>query len=109
MAAPTPNPRYQPVAPGAMLARQFVTLLLLMISLAISFTFLFAQQPAPPAIAHSTIVLVWPGMRPDLVSSNLTPHLAQLGDDGVVAVDQHAALPPLFSAPASQTLSEHVS
>src|SRR6185437_8037825 len=33
----------------------------------------------------------------------------QLGDDGVVAVDQHAALPPLFSAPASQTLSEHVS
>ncbi len=97
MAAPTPNPRYEPVSPGALLARQFVTLLLLMISLAISFTFLFVQQPPPPQSAHATIVLDWPGMRPDLVSPALTPHLAQMGNDGVIATDHHAQ-PPFFTA-----------
>jgi hypothetical protein len=109
MASPnTPNSRNEPVSPGALLARQFVTLLLLMISLAISFTFLFVQTPTQSTSSHATIVLVWPGIRPDMVSATLLPHLAQLGDDGVVGMDQHAAPLGAFSAPAERMLRDSV-
>ncbi len=104
MASPDPS-RNESVSPGALLARQFVTLLLLMISLAISFTLLFVQSPQQTTTtAHATLVLIWPGMRPDMVSATLTPHLAQLGDDGVVATDHHALLPGPFGMPAEQAL-----
>jgi arylsulfatase A-like enzyme len=110
MSAPNPpNLRNQQVSPGALLARQFVTLLLLMISLAISFTFLFVQMPAPSSSNHATIVLEWPGVRPDMVSAALMPHLAQLGDDGVIGMDQHAAPLGAFAAvPAERALSDSV-
>lgn len=110
MSAPnSPNLRNEPISPGALLARQFVTLLLLMISLAISFTFLFVQTPPPASTSHATIVLVWPGVRPDMVSAALMPHLAQLGDDGVIGMDQHAAPLGAFAAvPAEHMLRERV-
>ncbi len=92
MSRPTPQPQPQPVSPGAMLARQFVTLLLLMISLAISFTFLFVQTSTSAPTRHSTLLLVWSGMRPDMVSDALTPYLSNLGNNGIIATDQHATL-----------------
>ena len=87
-----PAPRLDPVSPGRLLARQFVTLVLLMISLAITFTFLFVQSPAPSTTQHSTILLVWSGVRPDMVSAALTPHLAAIGDVGIIATDHHASV-----------------
>lgn len=94
MSGTAPAPRLDPVvAPGGSLLRQFATMLLILIALAVSLTFLFVQTPAAPVTHHSTIVLVWSGMRPDMVTANLTPHLLALGDQGVVALDHHAALP----------------
>jgi arylsulfatase A-like enzyme len=106
MTSPDPS-RNQSVSQGALLARQFVTLLVLMISLAISFTLLFVQTPqqATTSTARATLLLIWPGMRPDMVSDALTPHLAQLGDDGIVATDHHALLPGPFAVPAEHALA----
>ena len=39
------------------------------------------------------LVMVWDGMRPDLISPELTPRLAALGASGVVFDDHHAVLP----------------
>lgn len=100
--SPSPSPQADPVSPGSLLARQFVTLLLLMISLAISFTFFFAQPMPSVTARHSTLLLVWDGMRPDMVTDAITPHLAQLGTEGIIATDHHASLTiPLLPATAT--------
>lgn len=104
MSGTAPTPRLDPVAPGGSLLRQFAMTLLILIALAVSLTFLFVQSPPAPVAHHATLVLVWSGMRPDMVTANLTPHLLALGDSGVVALDHHAAipLPPRTTLPAAQ-------
>ncbi len=77
------------------LFNQFITLLLVIIALSISLTFLFVQTPAPQQQTASTIMIVWDGMRPDMVSSNLTPRLQALGDSGAVALAHHAVYPSI--------------
>ncbi len=73
---------------------QFVSLLLVIIAMSISLTFLFVQQPTPTPSRTSTIVLIWDGMRPDMVAQNLTPNLLALGDNNAsVALDEHAVFP----------------
>jgi hypothetical protein len=101
----TPTPRPQPISPLGSIWRQFLMILLLTISLAISLTFLFVQLPQAPATGHSTIVLVWSGVRPDMISSNITPNLATFGETGVEALDHHAAFPttPLVNAAVMAT------
>ena len=94
MQEPSPAPRLTPtpVSPGAMLLRQFVTLLLLMISLAISFAFLFVQQVPTNPDHHATLLVIWGGIRPDMVNDRLTPHLNALAQTSVVGLDNHASL-----------------
>lgn len=75
------------------LINQFVTLLLLIVALSISLTFLFVQTPPPAQQTAATIVLIWDGMRPDMVDTHLTPQLYALGESGAVAVDHHAVFP----------------
>ncbi len=77
------------------LFNQFITLLLVIIALSISLTFLFVQTPAPQQQTASTIMIVWDGMRPDMVASNLTPRLQALGDTGAVALAHHAVYPSI--------------
>lgn len=43
--------------------------------------------------ATRVFLMVWDGMRPDLVSPELTPHLAALGANGVVFDAHHAVVP----------------
>ena len=75
------------------LLNQFITLLLLIVALSISLTYLFFQTPQAASANAATIVIVWSGMRPDMVSADLTPRLLSLGDEGVVALDHHAVFP----------------
>ena len=88
-----PTPRLQPLPAKGSLTRQFTTILLVTIALAFSLTFLFVQLPQVPTQGRSTIVLEWSGMRPDMISNALTPHLAALEDTGVAALDHHAGYP----------------
>ncbi len=101
----TPTPRPQPISPLGSIWRQFLMILLLTISLAISLAFLFVQLPQTPETGHSTIVLVWSGVRPDMISSNITPNLATFDESGVEALDHHAAFPttPLVNAAVMAT------
>lgn len=46
-----------------------------------------ARQPS------RVLVMVWDGMRPDLISPEMTPRLAALGASGVTFDDHHAVLP----------------
>ena len=39
------------------------------------------------------LLMIWDGMRPDLISPKLTPNLAALGAGGVVFEAHHAVLP----------------
>lgn len=39
------------------------------------------------------VIMVWDGMRPDLISPHLTPHLAHLATEGVRFLDSHAVFP----------------
>ena len=43
--------------------------------------------------AERAVVMVWDGMRPDLVSPKLTPNLARLAGEGVWFADSHAVFP----------------
>jgi hypothetical protein len=85
----------QPVSAGALLLRQFAMLLLLIVSLAISLTFLFLQAPQATTTPsrHILIWLQWEGLRPDMISATVTPNVFNLGDVGVEATDQHALAP----------------
>ena len=51
----------------------------------------FVLHPSPRA--ERALVVVWDGMRPDLVSAELTPNLARLAADGVFFLDSHAVFP----------------
>jgi|GEM_PF-4532379 len=82
-----------PVAPATGIMRQFVTTLIILISLTIAVSFLLVQVPMQSFTARSTIVIVWSGMRPDMVSVTTTPRLLNLGNQGTIALDHHAAFP----------------
>jgi predicted AlkP superfamily pyrophosphatase or phosphodiesterase len=43
--------------------------------------------------AHSVIVFVWDGMRPDSISERDTPHLAALAKRGTYFADNHSSYP----------------
>jgi phosphonoacetate hydrolase len=45
------------------------------------------------ALAERAFIMVWDGMRPDLVSPELTPNLARLAAGGVWFSDSHAVFP----------------
>lgn len=52
------------------------------------------SAPAPAAKpAHSVIVFVWDGMRPDSISETDTPHLAALAKRGTYFADNHSSYP----------------
>src|SRR5437763_13576579 len=44
-------------------------------------------------LAERAFIMVWDGMRPDLVSEELTPNLAALAAGGVRLLDSHAVFP----------------
>src|SRR5439155_7370645 len=44
-------------------------------------------------LAERAFIMVWDGMRPDLVSPELTPNLAALAGRGVRLLDSHAVFP----------------
>lgn len=46
-------------------------------------------------IARRALIMVWDGMRPDLVSPELTPNLARLASRGVRFSDSHAVFPSI--------------
>lgn len=75
------------------IVQQFISILLFLIFVGLSLAVLVVQTATPATVPMSTIVLVWNGMRPDMVSSVFTPHLAALGDAGVIALDHHAVAP----------------
>ncbi len=92
MSAPSPAPPTTP--PRGALARQFATILLLLVTLAVTFTYFFVQPPSSTTTSnHGVIVLVWSGMRPDMVTQTYTPNLMNLGANGAVALDHHAVFP----------------
>ena len=45
------------------------------------------------SVAQRAFVMVWDGMRPDLISPDLTPNLARLAGEGVSFRDSHAVFP----------------
>ena len=45
------------------------------------------------AKAKQTMIVVWDGMRPDLVGPQNTPNLWEFADGGVTFMDNHACLP----------------
>jgi arylsulfatase A-like enzyme len=55
------------------------------------------RQSRPPdaatRLAHSSLVIVLDGLRPDYVTPELMPHLHALGERGVVARNHHAVFP----------------
>jgi predicted AlkP superfamily pyrophosphatase or phosphodiesterase len=52
-----------------------------------------AAAPAPARTAHSVIVFVWDGMRPDSISQADTPRLAALAKRGSYFADNHSSYP----------------
>jgi arylsulfatase A-like enzyme len=54
---------------------------------------LFTLHPSPLTRAKRAVLMVWDGMRPDLVSPELTPNLARLAAEGVCFADSHAVFP----------------
>ena len=63
-----------------------------------SLTLIYCAQIAvlaadAPTFDRHVVVVVWDGMRPDLISPALTPILARLADDGVRFRDSHAVFP----------------
>ena len=51
--------------------------------------------PPPSPQQTRVIVFVWDGLRPDSISTNDTPNLVRLRDEGVSFEDQHATYPTL--------------
>ncbi|MBA2450887.1 MAG: alkaline phosphatase family protein, partial [Chloroflexi bacterium] len=45
------------------------------------------------SVAQRAFVMVWDGMRPDLISPELTPNLVRLAGEGVRCSDSHAVFP----------------
>jgi Type I phosphodiesterase / nucleotide pyrophosphatase len=80
-------------SPGAIILRQLFTMFILIIVLAISLAFLSIELPPQSLKARSTLVLIWDGMRPDMVSAVTTPNLYSLGQRGIIAIDNHATYP----------------
>jgi hypothetical protein len=100
MSAPTPTPNRSPTA--AAFARQFITTLVLITVASVLLTLLYVQAPSStPPSAHSAIVLVWSGMRPDMVTASDAPNLTALGSRGAVALDHHGIFPSTTLATAA--------
>jgi arylsulfatase A-like enzyme len=53
-------------------------------------------EGTPPGPAQTRVIIfVWDGLRPDSVTSDDTPNLVRLADEGVLFDDQHATYPTL--------------
>jgi predicted AlkP superfamily pyrophosphatase or phosphodiesterase len=51
------------------------------------------NERSASASAKRAVLMVWDGMRPDLIGAELTPNLARLADDGVFFEASHAVFP----------------
>ena len=63
--------------------------------LAVALSAFACQQPddAPARIARRHLLIVVDGLRPDLVTADLTPHIHRLGQRGVVFTNHHSIFP----------------
>jgi arylsulfatase A-like enzyme len=60
-----------------------------------------AWQPVPPPAAHTQLVIVVDGLRPDYVTPALMPRLARFGQRGIVFNAHHSVFPTVTRVNAS--------
>src|ERR1700736_4528710 len=56
------------------------------------------RPPVSPMVAERAFLMIWDGLRPDLVSAERTPNLWQLANEGVWFERSHAVYPTLTRA-----------
>src|SRR6267143_1223267 len=79
--------KLRPICSGSRMRKEIAVVLFLLIGCAT------AQRRPVAAADRKVIIVVWDGMRPDLIDPADTPNLARLRDLGVDFTDNHATYP----------------